>query len=325
MKKVWYLFLLALVPGLASAHVGYVIDQGTFNAHIGADAQYFFSPLGQGSTLIIIGAVIALTIGLYFAGSRIPLFRRFFTHLHDRLTTYKLYVPWILRLSLGIALIGAATHQTLISPLVDSSGSLITLELFIGFAFLLGAALLPTIIITIIFFCIALGDNSYVMGNLEFLGAAIALLIAGSGKPGLDDMLGIRMPKLDSLKPLISLFLRIGVGGALTFLALYEKVLNPHVSEAVVKQYHLTSVVGVSPALWVFGVGIIELVVGLCIYFGFKTRIASAAAFLILIVTFFFFKEDVYAHVLLFGTLSALFILGGGKYSIDGWLKRLPA
>ncbi|HSE56624.1 MAG TPA: hypothetical protein VLB02_00880, partial [Candidatus Paceibacterota bacterium] len=261
MKKVWLLFLFLLVPRLASAHVGYVIDQGTFNAHAGADATYFFSPLIHGNTWILIATVIVAILAVYLLALRIRVTRQFFTSIHDRSVVYKLYIPWILRLSLGIALIGAATHHTLISPLATGSNALVTLELFVGFAFLLGAALLPATLITLILFCVALHTNAYVMGNLEFLGAAVALLIAGSGKPGLDDMIGIRMPKLDTLKPLIPLFLRVSVGGALTFLALYEKVLNPHISEAVVIQYNLTNVIGVSPALWVFGVGIIELIV----------------------------------------------------------------
>ncbi len=321
MKKLWLSSLLFLIPSIAAAHVGYVIDQGTFNAHIGKDFSYLFSPLQYWNNVLYILATIAVVILLYIASFRISLLRRFFDHIHSRLMQYKLFIPWILRLSLGIALIGAALHGAFVSSLASGNGWILTLELYTGFAFLLGALLLPATIAAIIIFCAALSQNHYIMGNLELLGAALSLLILGSGKPGVDDLLSIRMLKLDNLKPLIPLFLRIGVGGSLTFLALYEKVLNPHVSAAVVNQYGLTAIIGVSPAMWVFGVGAIELLVGLCIYFGFKTRLVSAIAFLMLIVTFFFFKEEVYSHVLFFGVLSATFILGSGKYSVDEWIR----
>jgi uncharacterized membrane protein YphA (DoxX/SURF4 family) len=63
--------------------------------------------------------------------------------------------------------------------------------------------------------------------------------------------------------------------------------------------------------------GMIELVVGVLLLIGFQVRLVSIITFTILIVTFFFFKEDVYSHVTLFGTLSVLMITGAGPLSLD--------
>jgi uncharacterized membrane protein YphA (DoxX/SURF4 family) len=91
----------------------------------------------------------------------------------------------------------------------------------------------------------------------------------------------------------------------------------PHVSELVVQKFALTQYIPVSAAMWVFAVGMIELVVGVLLLIGFQVRLVSIITFTILIVTFFFFKEDVYSHVTLFGTLSVLMITGAGPLSLD--------
>jgi uncharacterized membrane protein YphA (DoxX/SURF4 family) len=125
--------------------------------------------------------------------------------------------------------------------------------------------------------------------------------------------------KWEKYIPLIG---RLGLGISMTYLALYEKIFNPHLSELVVSKFHLTSAIGVSPAMWVLSAGIIEFAVGLFIIIGFHTRLTSAIAFVVVTTTFFFFKEEVYAHVTLFGMLSVLFITGGGHYSVDRAMGR---
>jgi uncharacterized membrane protein YphA (DoxX/SURF4 family) len=96
----------------------------------------------------------------------------------------------------------------------------------------------------------------------------------------------------------------------MVYLALFEKLLNPHLSELVVDKFNLTAVVPVSPQMWVVSVGIIELVIGLVLLLKWKPRLISVITFLVLIMTFFGFREAVYAHVTLFGVLSAILILG---------------
>ena len=169
---------------------------------------------------------------------------------------------------------------------------------------------------------VAVLQKAYIIGNIEMAAGLVALLILGSARPGIDDIFGIPEFKAPRFRQWIPTLLRIGIGGALIFLALYEKVLNPHVSDLVVQKYALDSIIHVGPAMWVFAVGMIELAVGLLLLVGFQTRLVSAIAFLVLIVTFFFFKEEVYSHITLFGTLSVLFITGAGPLSFDYIIKK---
>jgi len=101
------------------------------------------------------------------------------------------------------------------------------------------------------------------------------------------------------------------------FLVLYEKFLNPHWSRLVVENYHLTSIIPVSPAMWVLSAGLIEFMIGFMLFIGLKTRIVAAITFFVLSLSFFYFNEAVYSHITFFITLSIIFITGGGKFSID--------
>jgi uncharacterized membrane protein YphA (DoxX/SURF4 family) len=258
---------------------------------------------------------------LYFLAWKIKHIRNWIIAIRMRLDTYTEYIPWILRLSLGIAFIGASVAHVLISPILPVA-AFAGIELLVGFFLLSGFLVVPSAVIGFILYIVALSQKFYIVGNLEVAVGLIALLILGSSRPGVDDILGIPHLHAEKFKKIVPFLLRIGIGGALVFLSLYEKILNPHVSDLVVQKYHLVSIIPVGAAMWVFAVGIIELAVGLFILIGFQTRLVTAIAFLVLMTTFFFFKEEVYSHVTLFGMLSVLFITGGGMLSLDSVLKR---
>ena len=156
------------------------------------------------------------------------------------------------------------------------------------------------------------------LGNLDIAALAIGLLAVANPKPGIDDLLGIKLiSPLKFLKTYVPLILRIGIGGAMMFLAVYEKMLNPHLSALVVQNYHLNSVIPVSEAMWVLAAGAIEFLVGFLLLIGHQTRLVVVVAFLVLSLSFFYFHEAVYSHVSLFATLSILFITGKGHIKKD--------
>lgn len=312
---------LSLLTTKVFAHVGYVVGQHDFDAHLGSDPGYFFSPLKDTSDILLILLTLVGVFVLYFLAWKIHWIRVRIIALRARLDTYGEYVPWILRLSVGIAFIGASAAHVLISPTLPHIG-FAGVELIVGFALLSGIGLVPASVLGLVLFVSAVVQKPYIFGNTDLAVSILALLILGNARPGLDDLFGIPELKIKSLKKYVPVLLRLGIGGALVFLSLYEKVLNPHLSELVVQKYALDSIIPVGAAMWVFAVGMIELAVGFLILIGFQTRLVSAVAFLVLIVTFFFFKEEVYSHVTLFGVLSVLFITGAGPLSIDSLFRR---
>lgn len=324
MKKATISFLFGLLsPFIAHAHVGYLMEESEFINQSGRDWTFFFSPLEQSSNLILILFAIALVFLVVFLAHHNHRFHMFEQRVVARALTYDKFVPWMLRLSLGIALIGAGTQQALISPLLPEMMAFSFIQTFVGFFVLAGFLLGPSILVAIALYVVALLANGYLIGNLDVLALTIALLVYADNRPGVDHLFGIPfMVGLKKLTRFVPFILRTGMGFAMIYSALIEKVLNPHTSATVINEYGLTSVIAVSPAMWVFAVGAIELVVGLLLLFGFWTRTIAIITFFILSVTFFYFGEDVYSHVTLFGTLSALVALGGGAWSIDHWIHK---
>jgi len=100
-------------------------------------------------------------------------------------------------------------------------------------------------------------------------------------------------------------------------LAVYEKILNPHISELIVNDFGLQNVFPVSVSMWVFSTGVIEFIIGFALFIGFYTRASATIAFAVLSLSFFYFGEDVSSHITLFGILSVLFVTQGGKLSVD--------
>lgn len=306
----------------ASAHVGYVVAEDQLHNHTGRDFYFLLQPfLHIQYVLLMLGTLLVVGV-LWYLFVHSQKCMAYALRIKEKLLSYHEFVPWILRLSLGIALLGAGTEHVLISPLLHNT-LFATLEIILGFLFLLGFMIIPATVLTIVLYIYAATQNMYIVGNLDLLALALGVLVFHSPRPGLDDMLGTSFfHHLSIRREYIAPVVRFGLGGAMIYLALFEKILNPHLSELVVTQYHLQHFVPVSPALWVLGAGLIELLIGLCIFFGLKTRLSSIIAFIVVSTTFFYFKESVTAHITLFGGLSILAIEGGGLWSLDRFLEN---
>lgn len=315
-------FLIGLVAVFLSqaalAHVGYVISESEIQKKAGSDFLFLLKPLTQPFYLTLMLGAIVVALLLYFLLRRSSFISTRIAFIREKTKSYIELIPWMLRLSLGIALIGAGTAQAFISPVLSNFPLFSFIQILLGFLLFAGFLLGPTIWLAIALFLLALSNDFYLFGNADFFAASVVLLILANPKPGLDDLLGLPFwspPK--RLREFIPLILRVGIGGAMIFLAVYEKFLNPHLSAAVVENFHLTFVIPASPEMWVLSAGLIEFIVGLALLVGFQTRLVAAIAFAVLTLSFFYFSEEVYSHITLFGVLSVLFVTGGGKWSID--------
>lgn len=316
----WLALLLFLVPSSARAHVEYVLTDQEFERYSGFDFEFLIEALLDRDALILVVVSLIIAVLAYYFGSRSRLVQEEHEHIIESRKTYEKFFPWMIRLSLGIALIGSGSTGFLITPAFEASPWLADLQIFVGFMILAGFLLAPMIWIAITFFFIALLQSNYAIGNIDYLALALVFLLYADSRPGVDDLLEI--PFLSPLKgwrewgPLV---LRVGIGVAMIYLALYEKLLNPHTSALVVEQYELMTVVPVSVGAWVAWAGLVELLIGIALLVGFKTRLVSAIAFIVLSFSFFYFGEEVFAHITLFTILSILFVTGDGK---TRWVLR---
>lgn len=324
-KAIKYFFILSglVFFSKAYAHVGYVIEETELTQNLGLDFRFLFSALSEPKNIMLIIVTAIVFMLLYWLAHKNYFVHHKIVKINQKIATYKEYIPWILRLSLGIALIGAGTAGVLISPLLTIEGFAVV-QTAIGFMLLAGFVLPFSTTLVLGLYIIAVINNHYILGNLELIAAAIALFLIDDARPGVDDILSFPRLIVKNAEKYTPFILRIGIGGAMIYLALFEKIFNPHISKIVVREYDLTSIIQVSEPMWVLAVGIIELIVGIFLLLGFKTRLTAVIAFFVLCLTFFFFKEEIFSHVTLFGVLSALFITGGGYLSIDEKYKTAP-
>lgn len=319
-----FLILLAsIVPVFASAHVSYVIKKEDMVRVAGENPAYLEHALSipMDWVLMIGTAVLVLAVAIFCNKNKTII--KFLNKIKDKLSSYHELIPWIIRLALGISLLGAGMSDVLISPTYTDAHVFSLIQITLGFFFLSGFLLIPTTITSILIFLYGLFTNSYLIGNMDFLVLAVSFLVFHSARPGVDDMFGISMFKFIKIdRKYLAPILRLGLGFAFVYLALYEKLLNPGFSDLVVHQYNLASIVPVDPSMWVLSAGLIELLLGILIIIGFYTRTVAFVAFLVISMTFFYFKEAVYSHVTLFSALAILAIEGGGLWSVDKKLEN---
>lgn len=317
------LSLLFLFTNKAEAHVRYLIDEQTADKVSGSDYSFLLNAITDPKNLALITWTIAGLILIIIASTKIKILKNKLKLISEKADSYLVFTPWMLRLSLGIALIGSGSAMNLISPALPGYEVFSTIQVFLGFLVMAGFLVVPASISAIAIYVYAIFQDIYIIGNLDFLAVAIALLVLDNEKPGLDDLLG--MPKISPFchfKKFVPFILRLGIGGAMMYLAIYEKILNPHLSELIVLGFNLQNVIPVSTEMWVFSAGVIEFIIGLFLALGAFTRINSAIAFVVLSLSFFYFGEDVASHITLFGILSVLFVTEGGKLSLDRYLKK---
>jgi uncharacterized membrane protein YphA (DoxX/SURF4 family) len=324
-RKAKYLLLVValFITNTTHAHVRYLIDEETVDEFSGTNFDFLLDAIRDPKNIALMIWTIAATIILIFACMKVKLLKNKLRSISEKADSYLIFTPWMLRLALGIALIGSGASMNLISPALYGYTGFGTIQILLGFLIMAGFLVIPASLAAIGVYIYALFQDVYILGNLDFLAVAVALLVLDNERPGLDDLLG--MPKISpfsNFKKFVPLILRIGIGGAMIYLALYEKIFNPNLSELIVIGFNLQNVVPVSVEMWVLSTGLIELLIGVMLILGMFTRIVSAIAFIVLSLSFFYFGEDVASHITLFGILAVLFITEGGKVSIDKFLTK---
>lgn len=320
MKKILFILLgLLSLPHDTMAHVRYVATAAEQAAFSQTDFALLLSPLSEPKYIVMIIATLIIVILSYWFCDHNKYIHKWTEHMALVGESYKQFIPWITRLSLGIILIGGATSEFLISPVLETPFAWMNIvQLVVGFFLMAGFMTGLSAIIALILFIYALAHEPYLIGSFDILALILSLFALDSRRPGVDDIVGIpdflHVRKMREYLPTI---LRMGIGIGMAYLAIVEKILTPQLAALVAENTGLVDVIPVSAMMWAFSAGVIELIVGILLIIGWKTRLAAVAALLILSMSFFYFGEDVTSHVTLFGTLSAVFILGVGKLGID--------
>lgn len=334
---------LLATAGRAAAHVKYVVPGadpvavGEFLAETLSD-PVTLSALGAG------GAVIALSTVTYL---RVRPARRDVALFRASLAEYEDLLPWMVRLAIGLPLVGAGFSGYLFSPVIEPANTTFV-RLFgvsIGFLLLFGLATRPVAAVGLLGYLVGLAADPALLLALEYIPGFVAVILLGPGRPSADDVLArlaadhdtvysrfdpvyheLAEPfaaRIEPYRRYVPTVVRAGLGVAFLYLGVSQKLMNPGEALAVVEKYGLTSVVPVSPELWVVGAGLAESLVGVFLLCGLFTRASALVAFALFTTTLFGLHDDpVLAHISLFGLASVLLVTGAGPFSLDARLAE---
>jgi uncharacterized membrane protein YphA (DoxX/SURF4 family) len=308
------------------AHVDYVTDPSDSPDPIG----FVLDTLGQPGSILMLGIGLLLLVIVILVWARWRPMEEARLRFIDRARTYTEYLPWIVRLSVGLVLIGAGLARVRFMPTIDSGGLFGLLLTGTGFLLLLGLAVRPAALVALGAYLVTLVSHPELVMMLDVAGGLAAAAILGPGRPSLDDLLRAAFPRgpgsraatqnlargrYDDMVPVL---VRLGLGGAFVASGIIDKLVIYDQALAAVDAYGLASVVPVAPELWVLGAAIVETALGLAILLGVLTRFSAVIGFAVLTVALFALRDDpVISHVGLFGLSSLLVILGGGRWSLD--------
>ncbi|WP_284014109.1 DoxX family membrane protein [Halobaculum litoreum] len=337
---------LVATVGVAAAHVEYVTDaseRGDPVAFVVAalSEPTVVAPLALGGV-----AVVATMVGYL----RVRPLRADVTAIRRALAAYTDLLPWLLRLAIGLPMVGAGFAGYLFTPLVTAADTAIPIRLFgvaVGFALLFGLATRFVAAAALASYLLLLPSHPSLFFAFEYSAGLLAIVLVGGGRPSADHVIAqlaaneetvysrfdpfyrrLAVPvgeRIDPYRRFVPTVIRVGMGVVFAYLAFAEKLLAPARALAVVEQYGLSTLTPVPPELWVLGASLTELFLGVLLVLGLFTRASSAAAFVVFTTTLFGLADDpVLAHISLFGLVSALLVTGAGPLSLDAALFRTP-
>jgi len=308
------------------AHVDYVTDPEASADPIG----FLLDALGDPATLLILGAGALILLVLVLAWARWRPLEAARLRFLERADGYDEYLPWIVRLSVGLVLIGSGLSRVLFMPTIEAGGLVALLLTGCGFLLLLGLAVRPAALVALGAYVITLVGNPELLMMLDVAGGLGVAALLGPGRPSLDDLLRAAFPRGPGARAatrnlvqgrnddLVPLVVRLGLGGAFAASGIADKLLIYDQALAAVERYRLTELVPVAPELWVIGAVLIETALGIAIMLGVLTRFSAVLGFAVLTLALFALPDDpVIAHVGLFGLCSVLVVTGAGRWSLD--------
>jgi uncharacterized membrane protein YphA (DoxX/SURF4 family) len=325
------------VSGRVRGHVDYVRDG---EGGVVPLVRLFVEALSDPINLAVFAAgglgAVGVVVGYLALRPRI----RDIDVLRETLTGYRDLVPWMLRLALGLPLVGAGFAGYFFSPVVQVEMRLF--QVAIGFLLLFGLATRFVAAVGLLAYFVGLAFEPGLVLALEYIPGLVAIVLLGGGRPSADHMLqqvasadGTLYGRIDPVHEIAAWFadrvepyeryvptvLRVGMGASFVYLGGVQKLLQAGEALVVVEQYDLVALLPITAEAWVVAAGATELLLGVALLLGVFTRGAAALSFLMFTLTLFALADDpVLAHIPLFGLVSAIFTLGGGPLALDSRL-----
>jgi hypothetical protein len=301
--------LLGFAPP-ALAHEAYVLPYDSFwsGLHQSFSAHAFDAlknPDNIPVTITIVVAVLVL-LGLNFLFRLTSLGRR----VSDGFERFSRFGPHFVRITIAAAFIFSSLSYSFLGPELRGSllpvpaviqVALFAIGVMIAFGFLTELAALAG---TLIFLAGFASFGPYMLTYFNYLGELIVLLLFGMRVFSVDRYLFGPLKRFPVFEKYETLIIRVFYGFALSYAAITVKLLHPDLTVGVVTTWHLTQyhwLFPSDPLLVTFGAGIVELVMGLFIIFGFELRLTVLISLFYITLSLLYFRELVWPHLLLYG------------------------
>jgi uncharacterized membrane protein YphA (DoxX/SURF4 family) len=287
------------------------------------------------ATLAALGLTAVAAVGWRLRGGRdlLPGPARFGATPESRATFYA-WVPSLLAIHLAIPLFILGLAGKLFSPNHPLAGSQahllglvqvgIALTLFYGiFTRLAAVALALTW-----FGAIGVIGVEAALENIHYLGFALFFFCAGRSACSIDRLLFPTLQPRATSMALAMPLLRTFIGLSLIVVAFTEKLANPSLALEFLRQHPLnfTPFFGtpMSDAAYSSCCGAVELLVGLCVLFGFFPRAVLIVAWLPFNLTLTVFSwVELVGHLPFYGAIAALLVWTPDAEDGELWIRGL--
>lgn len=273
--------LIALLPGLATAHERWFTPEGPY---WNPEWDQLFSLPVLLALLSGIGVVALLGAGQRLLGD--PLWPR-----PAFLQRLEVSAPAILGVQTAITIIFAATRRDLFAPNIHLPDNVLGyglagIAIVASFSFITGVLTRWGAIVVIGLFILSFTVTTWyeALEQILFVGIALYLVAVGRGVLRYDDQPEEDWaPWVEKLRPYALTILRISVGVAVLVLAFTEKLLTVELGEAFLQEYPHFNVARELGFDWftdrrfVYAAGIVEATAGFALLSGYLTRVTILA------------------------------------------------
>lgn len=254
--------------------------------------------------------------------------------LDPALLRIKRFAPYIMQITLGIALLASSYYQALLGPglpletVFGSYAGFVQIMIYTaGLMLLLG--IFPRVIsFAVILFVIpfSITHTAHILTHATYIGEALTIFLFGGAyhsiKHARRAASGVTAEIRTHLHKYKFLILRLFFAVSLIASTVYTRLLDiSHMNEIISN----SAIMALFPdaSFFVVGVIIFEVLLGVFFALGFEVRFASLAYIAFVGFLILFLQEVLWSQVVLIGTSLAMLTHGYDKYTIGGrWLSR---
>jgi len=235
------------------------------------------------------------------------------------------------RVVLGLILIFSAYHGALFGPELTfeflygaDAVPVVQIVLAIAGIFILLGFLsrIAALIVLVFYVGAAINTGYYMLSYINHLGEIFVVAALGQHVLSIDKSVlqwhGSMKKVARFIERYAFLILRVAFGFSIIYTAFHTKFFHGNLVLQSVIDHNLTQLLPTDPLFTVFGIFMIEVLIGIFFIIGFEVRFAALFLIGILTVSLIYSGDPIWSYLARYGIATALFIHGYDRYTIEG-------